>query len=127
MTGGSCGKTGQRHTYKGDLHQHGSHPLSQVDKKEPNQASRPRCAQGHTGRKGRTNGGALTLEEELDAASMYDPLQLASSLASQIPPEGWKAQKHPCTTARCQSASRPLTLAQVDILPKMSPVTDQEE
>ena len=79
-------------------------------------------------------GGGLMLEEELDAASVFDPLQLASQ-SSQLDPqhcslpdttlgaEGPRTPPHYSETP----ASIPLfDLAQVGILPKMLPMTDQE-
>ena len=77
--------------------------------------------------------GGLTLEE-LDAASMFDPLQLASQ-SSQLDPqhcsmsdttlwaEGLRTPPHYSE----MPASIPLfDLPKVGILPKMSPVTDRE-
>ena len=74
----------------------------------------------------------LTLEEELDAASMFDPLQLASQ-SSQLDPqhcskpdttlgtEGLRTLLH---YSEMPASIPPFDLAQVGILPKMSPMTD---
>ena len=76
----------------------------------------------------------LTLEEELDAASIFDPLQLASQ-SNQPDTQHYST---PDTTAGAEGPRTPphysdtpaivpaFDLAQVGILPKMSPVTDQE-
>ena len=79
-------------------------------------------------------GGDLTLEEELDAASMVDPLQPASQ-SSQLDPQhcsmpdttlGAEGPKTPPHYSKTPASIPPFDLAQVGILPKMSPVTDQE-
>ena len=62
-------------------------------------------------------GGCLTLEEELDASSAFDPLQLSQGA------EGPQTLAHYSET--------PIYIPQFDIakvgmLPKMSPITDQE-
>ena len=79
-------------------------------------------------------GGDLTLEEELDTASMFDPLQLASQsnqldtqhcsmLDTTIGVEGPRTLLHYSNTL---AIIPPFDLAQVGILYKMSPVTDRE-
>ena len=79
-------------------------------------------------------GGGLTLEEELDAASMFDPLQLASQ-SSQPDPQhcssldttlGVEGPRTPPHYSEMPASILPFDLAQVGILPKMSPVTDRE-
>ena len=78
--------------------------------------------------------GDLTLEEELDVASMFDPLQLASQLSQQdtqhcstpdttIGAEGLRTPLHYSDTP---AIVPPFDLAQVGILPKMLPMTDRE-
>ena len=62
-------------------------------------------------------GGRLTLEEELDASSMFDPLQSSQGAEGpQMPP-------HYSETPICIPQ---FNIAKVGVLPKMSPVTDQE-
>ena len=77
-------------------------------------------------------GGGLTLEEELDAASMFDPLQLASQ-SNQMDPQhcstpdttlGAEGPRTPLHYSETPASILPFNLAQVGILPKMSPVTD---
>ena len=79
-------------------------------------------------------GGGLTLEEELDAASMFDPLQLASQ-SSQLDPQhcsmldttlGVEGPRTPPHYSEMPASIPPFDLAQVGILPKMSPMTDRE-
>ena len=79
-------------------------------------------------------GGGLMLEEELDVASMFDPLQLASQ-SSQPDPQHCST---PDTTLGAEglrtllhynempASILPFDLAQMGILPKMLPVTDRE-
>ena len=78
--------------------------------------------------------GGLSLEEELDVASMFDPLQLASQ---SIQPDlqhcstpdttlGAEGSRTPLHYSDMPASIPPFDLAQVGILPKMSPVTDQE-
>ena len=71
-------------------------------------------------------GGGLTLEEELDVASVFDPLQLASQssqLDTTLGAEGLRTLLH---YSNMPATIPPFNLAQVGILPKMSPMTDQE-
>ena len=79
-------------------------------------------------------GGDLTLEEELDAASMFDPLQLASQ-SSQLDTQhcsmpdttvGAEGPRTPPHYSNMPAIIPPFNLAQVGILPKMSPMTYQE-
>ena len=76
----------------------------------------------------------LTLDAELDAASMFDPLQLTSQSSqpdaqhcstpnSPLGAEGPRTLPHYSDTP---AIVPPFDLAQVGILPKMSPVTEQE-
>ena len=76
----------------------------------------------------------LTLEEELDAASVFDPLQSASQ-SSQLDPQhcsmpdttlGVEGPKTPPHYSETPASISPFDLAQVGILPKMSPMTDRE-
>ena len=61
--------------------------------------------------------GRLTLEEELDASSVFDPLQLSQGA------EGPQTLPHYSETP----TYIPLfNIAKVGMLPKMSPITDQE-
>ena len=62
-------------------------------------------------------GGRLTLEEELDASSVFDPLQLSQGA------EGPQTLPHYSETPICIPQ---FDIAKVGVLPKMSPVTDQE-
>ena len=62
-------------------------------------------------------GGRLTLEEELDASFMFDPLQLSQGA------EGPQTPPHYSETPICIP---PFDIAKVGVLPKMSPVMDQE-
>ena len=61
--------------------------------------------------------GRLTLEEELDASSVFDPLQSSQGA------EGPQTPPHYSVTPICIP---PFNIAKVGVLPKMSPVTDQE-
>ena len=79
-------------------------------------------------------GGGLMLEEELDAASVFDPLQLASQ-SSQLDPQhcssldttlGAEGPRTPPHYREMPASIPPFDLAQVGILPKMSPMTDRE-
>ena len=76
----------------------------------------------------------LTLEEELDAASVFNPLQLASQ-SSQLdtqhcstpdPTIGVEVPRTPPHYSDAPAIIPPFDLAQVGILPKMSPMTDRE-
>ena len=62
-------------------------------------------------------GGHLTLEEELDASSMFDPLQLSQGA------EGPQMLPH---YSKTPTYIPPFDIAKVGLLPKMSPITDQE-
>ena len=62
-------------------------------------------------------GGRLTLEEELDASSVFDPLQSSQGA------EGPQTPPHYSETPICIPQ---FDIAKVGVLPKMSPVTDQE-
>ena len=62
-------------------------------------------------------GGRLTLEEELDASSVFDPLQ--SSQGAEGPQTLPHYSKTPTTIP-------PFDIAKVGVLPRMSPITDQE-
>ena len=76
----------------------------------------------------------LTLDEELDTVSMFDPLQLASQSSQpdsehcSIPnsPLGAEGPRTPPHYSDTPAIVPPFDLAQVGILPKMSPMTDQE-
>ena len=79
-------------------------------------------------------GGSLTLEEELDAASVFDPLQLASQ-SSQLDPQhcsmmdttlGAEGLRTPPHYSEMPASIPPFDLAQVGLLPKMSPMTNGE-
>ena len=61
--------------------------------------------------------GPLTLEEELDASSVFDPLQ--SSQGAEGP---WTPPHYSETPTYIP----PFDIAKVGVLPKMSPITDQE-
>ena len=76
----------------------------------------------------------LMLDEELDAVSVFDPLQLASQ-SSQLDaqhcsmpnfPLGAEGPRTPLHYSDTPAIVPPFDLAQVGILPKMSPMTDQE-
>ena len=62
-------------------------------------------------------GGCLTLEEELDASSMFDPLQ--SSQGAEGP---WTLPHYSKTPTYIPQ----FDIAKVGMLPKMSPIKDQE-
>ena len=62
-------------------------------------------------------GGCLTLEEELDASSVFDPLQLSQGA------EGPWTQPHYSETP---TQIPQFDVARVGVLPKMLPITDQE-
>ena len=79
-------------------------------------------------------GDGLTLEEELDAASVFNPLkpdsqlsqpdtQGCSALDSTLGVEGLRTLLH---YSKAPALIPPFDLAQVGILPKMSPITDRE-
>ena len=62
-------------------------------------------------------GGCLTLEEELDASSIFDPLQSSQGA------EGPQTLPHYSETP---TTIPPFDIAKVGVLPRMSPITDQE-
>ena len=79
--------------------------------------------------------GGLMLEEELDVAFVFDPLQLASQLSqlhfqhcstsdTTLGAEGPKTPPH---YSDASATIPPFDLAQLGILPKMPPVTDREK
>ena len=76
----------------------------------------------------------LTLDVELDAASVFDPLQPASQssqpdaqhCSTPNSPLGAEGPRTPPHYSDTPAIVPPFDLAQVGILPKMSPVTDQE-
>ena len=59
----------------------------------------------------------LTLEEELDASSMFDPLLLS---------QGAEGPWMPPPYSETPTYIPPFDIAKVGVLPKMSPITDQE-
>ena len=61
--------------------------------------------------------GCLTLEEELDASSMFDPLQSS---------QGAEGPQTPPHYSETPTYIPPFDIAKVGVLPKMSPITDQE-
>ena len=74
------------------------------------------------------------LEEELDAASIFDPLK-PDSQSSQLDTQGCSASdstlgaeglRTPPHYSEAPAVIPPFDLAQLGILPKMSPITDQE-
>ena len=65
----------------------------------------------------REDAGCLTLEEELDASSMFDPLQLS---------QGAKGPQTPPHYSETPTPILQFDIAKVGVLPKMSPITDQE-
>ena len=80
-------------------------------------------------------GNSLTLEEELDAAYIFDPLkpdsqssqpdtQGCSALDSTLGAEGPRTPPH---YSKVPAMIPSFDLAQVGILPKMLPITDQED
>ena len=62
-------------------------------------------------------GGRLTLEEELDASSMFDPLQSS---------QGAEGPQTPPHYSETPTYIPQFDIAKVGVLPKMSPITDQE-
>ena len=62
-------------------------------------------------------GGCLTLEEELDASSMFDPLQSS---------QGAEGPQTPPHYSETPTYIPQFDIAKVGVLPKMSPITDQE-
>ena len=62
-------------------------------------------------------GERLTLEEELDASTMFDPLQLS---------QGAEGPRTPPHYSETPTYIPPFDIAKVGVLPKMSPITDQE-
>ena len=65
----------------------------------------------------REDAGHLTLEEELDASSVFDPLQLSQGA------EGPQTLLH---YSKTPTHIPQFDIAKVGVLPKMSPITDQE-
>ena len=61
--------------------------------------------------------GRLTLEEELDASSVFDPLQ---------PSKGAEGPRMPPHYSETPTTIPPFDIAKVGVLPRMSPITDQE-
>ena len=62
-------------------------------------------------------GGRLTLEEELDASSIFDPLQSS---------QGAEGPQTPPHYSEAPTTIPPFDIAKVGVLPRMSPITDQE-
>ena len=62
-------------------------------------------------------GGRLTLEEELDASSVFDPLQSS---------QGAEGPRMPPHYSETPTTIPPFDIAKVGVLPRMSPITDQE-
>ena len=62
-------------------------------------------------------GGRLTLEEELDASSIFDPLQSS---------QGTEGPQTPPHYSETPTTIPPFDIAKVGVLPRMSPITDQE-
>ena len=62
-------------------------------------------------------GRCLTLEEELDASSIFDPLQSS---------QGAEGPRTPPHYSETPTTILPFDIAKVGMLPKMSPITDQE-
>ena len=62
-------------------------------------------------------GGRLTLEEELDASSLFDPLQLSQGAEGPQTPPHYSETPTPIPQ---------FDIAKVGVLPKMSPIMDQE-
>ena len=62
-------------------------------------------------------GGCLTLEEELDASSVFDPLQSS---------QGAEGPQTPPHYSETPTYIPQFNIAKVSVLPKMSPITDQE-
>ena len=61
--------------------------------------------------------GCLTLEEELDASSVFDPLQSS---------QGAEGPRTPPHYSETLTTIPPFDIAKVGVLPRMSPITDQE-
>ena len=61
--------------------------------------------------------GRLTLEEELDASSVFDPLQ---------PSQGAEGPRTPPHYSETPTTIPPFDIAKVGMLPRMSPIMDQE-
>ena len=61
--------------------------------------------------------GRLTLEEELDASSVFDPLQ---------PSQGAEGPRTPPHYSETPTTIPAFDIAKVGVLPRMSPITDQE-
>ena len=59
----------------------------------------------------------LTLEEELDASSIFDPLQSS---------QGAEGPRTPPHYSETLTTIPPFDIAKVGMLPRMSPITDQE-
>ena len=59
----------------------------------------------------------LTLEEELDASSVFDPLQLS---------QGAEGPRTPPHYSEAPTTIQLFDIAKVGVLPRMSPITDQE-
>ena len=118
MTGGSRGKAGQRHAQKDEVSStsmsatlYPDWVLSRAGKHTSPDMPQPyRMPREDTG-------GRLTLEEELDASSMFDPLQSSQGAGGPwMPPHYSETPTH----------ILPFNIAKVGMLPKMSPITDQE-
>ena len=62
-------------------------------------------------------GRRLTLEEELDASSVFDPLQSS---------QGAEGPRTPPHYSEAPTNIPPFDIAKVGVLPRMSPITDQE-
>ena len=62
-------------------------------------------------------GGCLTLEEELDASSVFDPLHSS---------QGAEGPRTPPHYSEAPTNIPPFDIAKVGMLPRMSPITDQE-
>ena len=62
-------------------------------------------------------GGCLTLEEELDASSVFDPLQSS---------QGAEGPQTPPHYSETPIYILQFNIAKVGVLPKMSPITDQQ-
>ena len=62
-------------------------------------------------------GGRLTLEEELDASSIFDPLQSS---------QGAEGPRMPPHYSETPTTILPFDIAKVGVLPRMSPIADQE-
>ena len=62
-------------------------------------------------------GRRLTLEEELDASSIFDPLQSS---------QGAEGPQTPTHYSEAPTTIPPFDIAKVGVLPRMSPITDQE-